>query len=120
MAGRDARLLRRLRRAGQLLIGAASKRSIPDLTWPFLSPILGLLAGIVCWILDSNSHGRWFIPLGLLAGFLIGYRVRRERIVTIRFRRCREHLNRTKIPSIRVFRKKLIIGIGDRKVWRRF
>ncbi|HEX4069863.1 MAG TPA: hypothetical protein VHX68_01785, partial [Planctomycetaceae bacterium] len=96
------------------------QRSIPDLTWPFLSPILGLLAGIVCWILDSDSHGRWFIPLGLFAGFLIGYRVRRERIVTIRFRRCREHLNKTKIPSLRVFRRTLIIGVGDRKVWRQF
>jgi hypothetical protein len=96
------------------------QRSIPDLTWPFLSPIFGLLIGIVCWLFLWDSHGRWFIPLGLLAGFLIGYRVRRERIVTIRFRRCREHLNKTKIPSLRVFRRSLIIGVGDRKVWRQF
>jgi hypothetical protein len=96
------------------------QRSIADLTWPFLSPILGLFAGIVCWLCFSSSVGRWFIPLGLFAGFLVGYGVRRETIVTIRFRRCREHLNRTKLPWLRIFRKTLIIGIGDRKVWRRF
>lgn len=96
------------------------QRSIPDLTWPFLSPIFGLLVGIVGWVFLWNSQGRWLIPLGLFAGFLIGYRLRRETIVTVRFRRCREHLNRTRLPWLRIFRKTLIIGVGDRKVWRRF
>jgi hypothetical protein len=96
------------------------QRSISDLTWPFLSPIFGLLFGIVGWIFLWNSQGRWLIPLGLFAGFLLGYRLRRETIVTVRFRRCREHLNRTRLPWLRIFRKTLIIGIGDRKVWRRF
>jgi hypothetical protein len=96
------------------------QRSIPDLTWPFLSPVLGLLFGIAVWIFRWDSEGRWFVPLGLIAGFLIGYRLRREAVVTIGFRRCREHLNRTRIPSLRIFRKTLIIGIGDRKVWRQF
>ncbi len=76
--------------------------------------------GIVCWILLWNSHGRWLIPLGLFAGFLVGYRLRREAIVTIRFRRCREHSTGPRLPSLRVFRRTLIIGVGDRKVWRRF
>jgi hypothetical protein len=96
------------------------QRSIPDLTWPFMAPILGLLFGIAGWIFRWDSEGRWLVPIGVFAGFLIGYRLRRETIVTISFRRCREHLNRTRIPWLRVFRKTLIIGIGDRKVWRRF
>ncbi len=120
MASRPSRLLRRLRRAGRLRLESRAARSIPDLTWPFLSPLFGLLFGIVGWIFLWNSHGRWLIPLGLFVGFLVGYRLRRETIVTVRFRRCREHLNRTRLPWLRIFRKTLIIGIGDRKVWRRF
>jgi hypothetical protein len=96
------------------------QRSISDLTWPFLSPIFGLLIGVFFWIFLWDSNGRWLIPLGVFVGFLVGYRLRREAIVTVRFRRCREHLNRTKLPWLRIFRKTLIIGIGDRKVWRRF
>lgn len=96
------------------------QRSITDLTWPFYFPVLGLLFGCVAWIFTWNSDGKWFVPLGVVAGFLIGYQLRRDTVVTVQFRRCREHLNRTKIPSIRVFRKKLIVGIGDRKVWRLF
>lgn len=96
------------------------QRSIPDLTWPFLSPVFGFLLGIAGWLILWNTEGRWLIPLGLFAGFLVGYGLRREAIVVARFRRCREHLNRTRIPSFRIFRKTLIIGIGDRKVWRLF
>jgi hypothetical protein len=98
----------------------SEQRSVADLTWSFFSPLLGLLFGIAAWIFRWESDGRWFVPLGLIAGFLIGYRLRREAIVSVRFRRCREHLNQTRIPSLRVFRKTLIIGIGDRKVWRHF
>jgi hypothetical protein len=96
------------------------QRSITDLTWPFYLPLLGLLFGFVAWIFTWSSAGKWFVPLGVFAGFFIGYRLRRDTVVTVQFRRCREHLNRTKIPSLRVFRKKLIVGIGDRKVWRLF
>jgi hypothetical protein len=96
------------------------QRSITDLTWPFYMPLLGLLFGIAAWIFTWSSDGKWLVPLGVCAGFLIGYRMRRDTVVTVQFRRCREHLNRTKIPSLRVFRKKLIVGIGDRKVWRLF
>jgi hypothetical protein len=96
------------------------QRSLTDLTWPFYLPLLGLLFGIVAWIFTWSSDGKWFVPLGVFAGFLIGYKLRRDTVVTVQFRRCREHLNRTKIPSLRVFRKKLIVGIGDRKVWRLF
>jgi hypothetical protein len=92
------------------------QRSIADLTWPFLSPCLGFLFGIVGWIFLS----RWLVPLGICAGFLIGYRLRRETIVSVKFRRCREHLNRTRLPWLRIFRNTLLIGVGDRKVWRRF
>ena len=95
-------------------------RSVPNLTWPLLVPILGLLFGCVGWIFMWSAEGRWLIPLGLLIGFLVGYQARGESLVTIRFRRCREHLNRTRIPTLRTFRKTLIIGVGDRKVWRRF
>jgi len=96
------------------------QRSIADLTWPFLLPFLGLLFGIVCWLFVFDVGGRWMILVGLLAGFLVGYALRRETLVTVSFRRCREHLNRTRIPWIRIFRSTLIIGVGDRSVWRRF
>jgi hypothetical protein len=96
------------------------QRSLTDLTWPFYVPLLGLLFGFAAWIFTWSSDGKWFVPLGVFAGFLIGYQLRRDTVVTVQFRRCREHLNRTKIPSLRVFRKKLIVGIGDRKVWRLF
>jgi hypothetical protein len=96
------------------------QRSITDLTWPFYLPLLGLLFGLVAWIFTWSSDGKWFVPVGVFAGFLVGYQLRRDTVVTVQFRRCREHLNRTKIPSLRVFRKKLIVGIGDRKVWRLF
>ena len=95
-------------------------RSVPDLSWALLAPIIGLLCGIAGWIFTWSAEGRWLIPLGLLVGFLVGYQTRRETVVAIRFRRCREHLNRTRIPTLRTFRKTLIIGVGDRKVWRRF
>jgi hypothetical protein len=95
-------------------------RSVPDLTWPLLAPIFGLLFGCIGWIFMWSADGRWLIPLGLLIGFLVGYQARGEVLVAIRFRRCREHLNRTRIPTLRTFRKTLIIGVGDRKVWRRF
>jgi hypothetical protein len=95
-------------------------RSVPNLNWPLLAPILGLLFGCLGWIFLWSADGRWLIPLGLLVGFLVGYQVRGESLVAIRFRRCREHLNRTRLPSLRIFRKTLIIGVGDRKVWRRF
>ena len=81
---------------------------------------LGLVIGLVGWIFCWSSEGRWLIPLGVLIGFLVGYPSRGETIVAIRFRRCREHLNRTRYPALRTFRKTLIIGVGDRKVWRRF
>ncbi len=95
-------------------------RSVPDLNWALLAPLLGLIIGIAGWIFAWSAEGRWLIPLGLVVGFLVGYHVRHETIVAIRFRRCREHLNRTRYPSLRTFRKTLIIGVGDRKVWRRF
>jgi hypothetical protein len=95
-------------------------RSVPDLNWPLLAPFFGLLFGCVGWIFLWSTEGRWLIPLGLLIGFLVGYQARGETLVAIRFRRCREHLNRTRLPSLRTFRKTLIIGVGDRKVWRRF
>jgi hypothetical protein len=95
-------------------------RSVPNLTWPLLAPIFGLLFGCIGWIFMWTADGRWLIPLGLLIGFLVGYQARGETLVAIRFRRCREHLNRTRIPTLRTFRKTLIIGVGDRKVWRRF
>jgi hypothetical protein len=98
----------------------SEQRSVPDLNWPLLSPFLGLLLAFAGWIFLWDSGGRWLIPLGLLIGFLVGYQVRGETLVAIRFRRCREHLNQTRLPSLRTFRKTLIIGIGDRKVWRRF
>jgi hypothetical protein len=93
------------------------QRSVPNLTWTFWSPLVGLLLGLVAWFVFSQ---RWLILVGLLAGFLVGYRKRGEAVVAIRFRRCREHLNRTKIPRLRTFRNTLVIGVGDRKVWRRF
>jgi hypothetical protein len=96
------------------------QRSISDLTWSFLSPILGLLVGIAFWLFSWDSRGRWFVLLGVCAGFLLGYRLRRDTIVTVKFRRCREHLNRTRLPWLRIFRKTLLIGVGDRKVWRKF
>jgi hypothetical protein len=95
-------------------------RSVPDLTWALLAPIIGLVFGVGGWIFTWSAEGRWLIPLGLLVGFLVGYQARGETLVAIRFRRCREHLNRTRIPTLRTFRKTLIVGVGDRKVWRRF
>jgi hypothetical protein len=95
-------------------------RSVPDLSWGLLAPILGLGCGVLGWIFMWSAEGRWLIPLGLLIGFLVGYHASRETIVAIRFRRCREHLNRRTYPSLRIFRKTLIIGVGDRKVWRKF
>lgn len=98
----------------------SEQRAVPDLTWPLMGPFVGLLIGVVGWILLWNRDGRWLIPLGFFLGFLLGYARRGETIVAVRFRRCREHLNRTRLPSLRTFHKTLIVGVGDRKVWRRF
>jgi hypothetical protein len=98
----------------------SEQRSVPVLTWPLFGPILGVLAGLFAWVLLWSSAGAWLILVGLFFGFLVGYHLRGEAIVSVRFRRCREHLNRTRYPSLRVYRNTLVIGIGDRKVWRRF
>jgi hypothetical protein len=98
----------------------SEQRSVPNLYWPLWAPLLGLLLGIAAAIFLWDEWGRWLIPLGIFIGFLVGYQVRSETLVAIRFRRCREHLNQTQLPSLRTFRKTLIVGIGDRKVWRRF
>jgi hypothetical protein len=98
----------------------SEQRSVPVLTWPLFGPVFGVLAGFVGWILLWSSTGEWLVPLGLFVGFLVGYQRRSEVVVTVRFRRCREHLSRTRYPSLRTFGNTLIIGIGDRKVWRRF
>jgi hypothetical protein len=95
-------------------------RSVPNLIWPLWAPIFGLIFGCMGWVFMWDAEGRWLIPLGLLIGFLVGYQARGETVVAIRFRRCRQHLNQTHLPSLRTFRKTLIIGVGDRKVWRRF
>lgn len=98
----------------------SEQRSVLDLTWPMLCPVYGFVLGVIGWIFLWNSWGRWLVPLGLFAGFLLGYRQRREALVSVRFKRCREHLNRTRIPGLRLFRKVLIVGVGDRQVWRKF
>ena len=96
------------------------QRAVPDLSWPLIGPVLGFLFGIFGWIFLWNSSGKWLIPIGVFIGFLVGYQFRGQSMVAIRFRRCREHLHRTRFPRLRTFRTFLIIGIGDRKVWRRF
>ncbi|MGE3316634.1 MAG: hypothetical protein AB7O26_16070 [Planctomycetaceae bacterium] len=98
----------------------SEQRSVPDLTWPLLAPINGMLLGILIAIFLWNEWSRWFIPFGLIAGFIVGYRLKGEIPVTIRFRRCREHLNRISIPRLRTYRNVLVIGVGDRAVWRQF
>lgn len=98
----------------------SEQRSVPDLTWTLLAPINGLLLGILLAVFFWNDWSRWFVPLGLISGFLVGYKLRGETPVTIRFRRCREHLNKTGVPRLRTFRNVLIIGVGDRAVWRQF
>jgi hypothetical protein len=98
----------------------SEQRSVPVLTWPLFGPILGFLFGLLGWILVWSSTGEWLVLLGVFLGFLLGYLRRGEAVVTVRFRRCREHLNRTRYPSLRIFGKTLIIGVGDRQVWRRF
>jgi len=98
----------------------SEQRSVPNLTWPLLAPLNGLLLGFVIGVIFWTGWIRWLMPLGLLAGLLIGYRLKSEVLVTVRFHRCREHLNRTRIPTLRTFRKSLIIGVGDRSVWRQF
>jgi hypothetical protein len=98
----------------------SEQRSVPDLNRPLLWPFISLAVGVVAWIFLWNGWGKWMIPVGILAGFFIGYQQRRDAILRVRFRRCRLHLGRTRFPRLRVFRKTLIIGIGDRKVWRQF
>jgi hypothetical protein len=98
----------------------SEQRSVPNLNRALLCPFLGLLFGVVAWMFLWKDWGKWMIPLGILAGFLVGYRQRGDTIVRIRFRRCRLHLARTRLPRLRIFRRTLIIGVGDRKVWRRF
>jgi hypothetical protein len=98
----------------------SEQRSVPDLTWPLLAPIDGMLLGTLVAVFLWSSWSKWMIPLGLVAGIFVGYRLRGEVPVTIRFRRCREHLNRTSIPRLRTFRNVLVISVGDRAVWRQF
>jgi hypothetical protein len=95
-------------------------RSVPDLTWALWAPIFGLVFACIGWLFLWDIEGRWLVPLGLFVGFLVGYQLQGQMVVAIRFRRCREHLNRTRYPSLRLFRKSLIIGVGDRLVWRKF
>ncbi len=96
------------------------QRSVPDLTWPLLAPFFGFCGGLVLFFFFWSSWSKYFIPLGLIAGFVVGYRRRGETLVAVKFRRCREHLNRTRIPRLRTYRNVLIIGVGDRAVWRQF
>lgn len=98
----------------------SEQRTVEDLTWPLLAPLNGLLLGVLLAVFFWTGWSRWLVLLGLFVGFLLGYRLRGEVPATIRFRRCREHLNKTGIPTLRMFRNLLIIGVGDRSVWRQF
>ena len=49
------------------------QRSLTDLTWPFLCPLLGLLAGVLAWIFMWSSEGRWLVLLGILGGNATAY-----------------------------------------------
>ena len=118
--GRTSRLLRCLRRTGRGRVEQGTAFDSPTSRGRFIFPCWGCSSvsrpGFLRGAATASGSCRW----ASFAGFLIGYQLRRDTVVTVQFRRCREHLNRTKIPSLRVFRKKLIVGIGDRKVWRLF
>ena len=92
-------------------------RSVPKLIWPFWAPVVGVFSGM---LLGSWFAAFWLLPLGLFGGLLMGYILREDMKVRLRYWRCARHVKRTDIPSVRVLRKGLIIGIGHRSVWGKY
>ncbi len=93
------------------------ERAVPVLSWPLWTPIAAVGIGLVLSVYFSSL---WILPVSLLAGMWIGYRRRGETCVRVRFRRCRQHAKRKRIPQLRFCKNSLVIDVGHRSVFRKF
>ena len=91
-------------------------RQVADLVWPFWAPIAGILVGFFLGLMLSS----WLTLFALLAGIGFGYAGRGEQTLLLTFRRCHRHEDRSGLPTARLFRGSLIVGIGHRSVLRQF
>lgn len=92
-------------------------KQVQDLSWPMYGPIVGLFAGLA---LNVYFWNRWFLPTTLIAGFIAGYRGRRQLEVRLQVRRCADHADRLNVPGVRVVGSELAVRVGNRRVKQKF
>lgn len=88
-----------------------------NLAAPLWAPVLGTAAGLLLAVLVWS---RWMLPVGIVAGFALGYRYRSQTRVEVRFRRCEQDSDNHKFPRVRLFSDLLIIRVGQSSVRQKF
>jgi hypothetical protein len=88
-------------------------RSVVNPFWPLWAPLGGLGLGIVVSLFFGSN---WFLPILIVAGFIVGYLCRNETEVRIRYRRCHKHAEFTSYPELRSIVDRLVLVVGQPSV----
>lgn len=65
--------------------------------------------------------GGWLLFIaGSITGILVAPRLQHSERVEVRLRRCKKHLDQTKIPRLRLFPNKLILRVGTKSIRSKF
>jgi hypothetical protein len=88
-------------------------RRVPNLSWPLWGPVAGLGAGVV---LALFFWSKWVLLLGIVAGFVLGYSLRRETQIRLRYRLCKQHAANRRFPHVRLTGNLLVISVGQHSI----
>lgn len=87
-----------------------------NLAWALYAPLFGAAAGVLVAVM----FGKWLLPVGIVAGFALGYQFRSQTPVELTFRRCEKDQGNKKLPRVRLFSDVLIIRVGQTSIRQRF
>ncbi len=80
--------------------------------------VIGCWATGILWAIWSFEF--FYLLIGLIVGLALGHRFREFISVRLRYQRCKEHLNRTDLPTLRAFGRLMIVGTGHKAVRQQF
>ncbi|MFN0196805.1 MAG: hypothetical protein ACKVT0_08655 [Planctomycetaceae bacterium] len=80
--------------------------------------VIGCWVAGILWAIWNFEFS--YLLIGLFAGLALGHRFREFISVRIRYQRCKEHLHRTDLPTLRAFERLMIVGTGHKTVRQQF